>query len=235
MKAVIMEIGKDYCIVLTRDGQFLKQRIPQGIFEIGDEITVKEEHIPRPAILDIKMSHFRSLAAAASVIVIVAIGSIFGVWYMKNSYLGEARVADSAVEEELIVMPVPSKETQADEELESAGESSPAMILEEEAVTFENTYSLEGQKEFEEDIKEIINFSYKIIDNVNLRIQLRNISDTSAFKGTFKLTLLSESGAESREEIILLDDFGPGKIKEHILFLKMGERRLRLEVTGSVY
>lgn len=235
MKAVIMEIGKDYCIVLTRDGQFLKQRIPHGIFEIGDEITVSEEHTARPAILNMKMSRVRSLAAAASVIVIVAIGSIFGVWYMKNSYLREAGVGDSAMEEKLIVMPAPSEEARTDEEIESAGESAQAMIFDEEAVTFENTYTLEDQKEFEEDINEIINFSYKIVDDVNLRIQLKNISDTSTFNGAFKLALLSEGGGESREDTISLDDFGPGKIKEHILFLKTGEKRLRLKVTGSAY
>jgi hypothetical protein len=235
MKAVIIDIGKDYCIVLSRDGQFLKQRIPHGIFEIGDEITVSEEHAARPAILNMKMSHVRSLAAAASVIIIVAIGSIFGVWYMKNSYLREAGTADSALEEKLIVMPAPSEEARADEEMESAGESPLAMVSEEEAVAFENTYSLESQEEFEEDIKEIINFSYKIVDDVNLRIQLRNISDKLTFNGTFKLTLLSEGGGESREDIISLDDFGPGKIKEHVLFLKTEEKRLRLKVTGTSY
>ncbi len=237
MKAVIIEIGKDYCIVITGDGQFLKQRMPHGIFEIGDEIVVSEEYTFKPAMINVKMSRARSFAVAASVIIIVAIGSIFGVQYLRNYYSREITGEDKVAEEKLIIVPVPSQETYMEEEGDSVGESALGMAVEEkEAITFKNTYSLEEKTEIEEDIKEIMRFSYRIVDNTQLKIQLRNIGSTLSFEGTFKLVILFSDGKESRTDVILLDDFGPGKIEEHpTLFLKSGETKLRLEVTGNAY
>ena len=62
MKAVIMEIHKDYCIVMTKDGQFLKQNIPAGVFEIGDEIAVSKEYAHEPK--TVKVGWLKNLSIA---------------------------------------------------------------------------------------------------------------------------------------------------------------------------
>ena len=237
MKAVIIEIGKDYCIVMTGEGQFLKQRMPHGIFEIGDEIIVSEEHAFKPAMINVKMFRARSFAVAASVIVILAVGSIFGVQYLRNYYSREITGEDKVAEEKLIIVPEPSREAPVEEEMDGTEETALGMPLEGgEDIAFSNTYSFEEKEENEEDIKEIIRFSYKIVDDTQLKIQLRNISDALSFSGTFKLVVLYSDGKESKIEDILLDDFGPGRIKEYpTLFLKQGETQLRLEVTGNAY
>jgi hypothetical protein len=123
----------------------------------------------------------------------------------------------------------------AEEETEAADESALTMSLEEGAITFENMYfySLIEQKVIEENIKEVILFSYKIIDDVNLKIQIKNISDALTFDGTFKLTMLAADGSESRTEVVSLDEFSPGKIKEHQIFIKSGEENIKVEVTGT--
>src|SRR4030042_3023422 len=233
MKAVIIEIGKDYCIVMTGEGQFLKQRMPHGIFEIGDEIIVSEEHAFKPAMINVKMFRARSFAVAASVIVILAVGSIFGVQYLRNYYSREVNSEDKVAEEKLIIVPEPSREAPVEEEMDGTEETTLGMPLEGgEDIAFSKTYSFEEKEENEEDIEEIIRFSYKIVDDTQLKIQLRNISDALSFSGTIKLVVLYSDGKESKIEDILLDDFGPGRIKEYpTLFLKQGETQLRLEVT----
>ena len=82
MKAVIIEIHKDYCIVMTKDGQFLKQNIPAGVFEIGDEIVIAKEYSYEPK--TIKAGWLKSLSVASMAVVVVAVLSIFGVWYFKQ-------------------------------------------------------------------------------------------------------------------------------------------------------
>jgi len=246
MKGVIIEIGKDYCIVLTSDGQFIRQRIPHGVFEIGDEIVVTQEDSYRePATADIKMKRIRSFALAASVVFVLAVGSIFTVKYMSTrGYYPVGAVADEIpAEEEVIFLPLRGErgydEAEAEEQEEDVVAEEPAedisMASKERAITFENiySYSLGEQKAVEENIKEVIFFSYKIVDGASLKIQIKNISDTLTFDGAFKLTMLAADGSESRTEVISLDGFSPGRIKEHQIFIKSGEENLKVEVTGT--
>ncbi|MDD3628184.1 MAG: anti-sigma factor domain-containing protein [Actinomycetota bacterium] len=251
MKGIIIEIGRDYCIVLTRDGQFIKQRIPHGVFEIGDEIAVtQEDSYGQPAVANIKIKRIRSFALAASVILVLVVGSIFIIKYvnMRGYYPGGAVEEEEEIpaEEKVIVLPreekykeAPAEEQEeaevAEEEAEAADETALTMASEEGVITFENiySYSLVEQKATEENIKEVILFSYKIIDNVNLKIQIKNISNALTFDGTFKLNMLAADGSESRVEVISLDGFGPGRIKEHQMFIKSGEENLKVEVTGT--
>src|SRR3972149_1147813 len=220
MKAVIMEIHKDYCIVMTRDGQFFKQNIPAGVFEIGDEIVVSKEYSYKPKA--IRVSWLRSLSIAAMVVVVVAVVSIFGVWYLKQyrplrdvallteDATGEA--APAAVEEEA-------------QEEKSTEESALTMEAEQgETVIFERTYSLEEQtKVDDENIGEIISFSYEIIGGVNLQVTFKNISSTSSFSGILKLTTLFSDGSASQTKTISLEKFEPAQVKEDSIFMKAGE------------
>ncbi len=239
MKATIMEIGKDYCIVMTRDGQFIKQKIPSGVFEIGDEITVSKEYAFKPKTANINIKWVRSFAVAASVVIVVVVGSVFGVWYLRQYYASRniTLFTEDANREEMTVgEEAPAEETAEEQKEEGIKEPAVAMTAgEEKTITFESIYSFTEQPEVIEDIEEIIQFSYEIVDNVSLRIRLKNISSTLSFDGTFKLVMLLSDETESRTEVISLDGFGPGKIKEQPLFLKAGEMKLKLEVTGSTY
>jgi hypothetical protein len=197
---------------------------------------------------NIKMKRIRSFAMAASVILVLVVGSIFTVKYMSiRGYYpgGSVEEEEMAAEEKVIVLPREEEYKEAaveeqeeaeaaEEEAEAADESALTMALEEGTITFENiySYSLVEQKVIEENIKEVILFSYKIIDNDNLKIQIKNISNALTFDGTFKLAMLTADGSESRTEVISLDKFSPGRIKEHQMFIKSGEENLKVEVTG---
>ncbi len=231
MKAIIMEIGRDYCVVLTRDGQFLKQKIPSGVFELGDEITVSEEYEYKPLVSNIKLIKNFSMAASVAIILIAA--SVFGVWYMKYTVskedtftAGDIIIRESAVEEaadEVIV-------GEAREESSEAAASSEA--LEEKDIFFEKTYSFIEQKEAQDNIGGIINFSYKVIDDISLRIKLNNVGTSLNFSGTMEMVMLLSDNSESSTEVVSLDEFEPGEVREHSLFIKTGESKLKIELSG---
>lgn len=234
MKAVIMEICKDYCIVLTTDGQFLKQKIPAGVFEVGDEIKVSKEYVYNPR--KISINWVKNIALAASVAVILIIGSIFSIWYMK--YFSATEERDFAAENIVIEEPAGDEaaaELYREPEEGTKEESLMSIAEEEKTITFEQTYSFDEQPEVEDDIGEIIRFSYKIIDGINLKIKLININSILTFNGTIKLNLLFSDEGRSRTETIVLEGFEPGKLEEYPVFLKTEEVKLNLEITGSAY
>ncbi len=106
MKAVVMEIHKDYCIVMTEDGQFLRQEIPAGGLEIGEEVVIEKAYY-----YERRASWVKSFAIAASVVAVVAVGSVFGVRYLKQYYPAgdiamvaeEKAVAEEATREEVLM------------------------------------------------------------------------------------------------------------------------------------
>jgi len=233
MKAVVMEIHKDYCIVMTEDGQFLRQEIPAGRLEIGDEIViVKEYYYERRA------SWVKSFAIAASVVVVVAVGSVFGVRYLKQYYPAgdiamvaeEKAVAEEATREEVLM----EEEALPTEE----GTEEPALAMEaeqEETIIYKSksVYPLEERTTVREHIEDII-FSYKVSGERNLLVRLENGSSTNVFNGTFTLITLLSDGSVARKITILLEGFEPGEIHEESFPLEAGEAEFRLEVTESV-
>jgi len=236
MKAVIMEIHKDYCIVMTKDGQFLKQNIPVGVFEIGDEILVSREYSYEPKTA--KIGWLKGLSVASMAVVVVAVLSIFGVWYFKQ-YLplknADLLTADTTAE----AAPVAAEDEEAVGETreESAEGSSLSMEMDQgEAISFENTYSfIEEVKLEDENIADILSFSYESIDGVSLQVEFRNISSALSFSGNITLTTLFSNNSVSRTKIISLESLEPARIKKDTIFLKTGETSLKLEVNGNTY
>ncbi|MBA7613111.1 hypothetical protein ES703_20354 [subsurface metagenome] len=233
MKAVVMEIHKDYCIVMTEDGQFLRQEIPAGRLEIGDEIVIEKEYY-----YERRASWVKSFAIAASVVVVVAVGSVFGVRYLKQYYPAgdiamvaeEKAVAEEATREEVLM----EEEALPTEE----GTEEPALAMEaeqEETIIYKSksVYSLEEGTTVREHIEDII-FSYKVSGERNLSVRLKNGSSTNVFNGTFTLIMLLSDGSVARTTTILLEGFEPGEIHEESFSLEAGEAEFRLEVTESI-
>lgn len=233
MKSVVMEIHKDYFIVMTEDGQFLRQEIPAGGLEIGDEIVIEKAYY-----YERRASWVKSFAIAASVVVVVAVGSVFGVRYLKQYYPAgdiamvaeEKAVAEEATREEVLM------EEEALPTEEGTEESALAMEAEqEETIIYESksVYSLEEGTTVEEHIGDII-FSYKVSGERNLLIRLENISSTYSFNGAFNLIMLLSDGSVARTITILLEGFETGEIHEESFPLEAGEAEFRLEVTESI-
>ena len=226
MKAVVMEIYKDYCIVMTEDGQFLRHKIPVGRLEIGDEIVIERQYSYEP-----KVSWVARFAVAAAVIVVVAVGSVLSVRYISQYHAarGTAMVAEEAVEEKAVVEEALPVEEGAEE---------PALAMEaeqEETIIYksESVHSLEEGTTVEEYIEDII-FSYKVSGERNLSVRLENSSSTGSFNGSFNLVMLLSDGSVARTITIPLEDFEPGDIHEESFPLEAGETDFGLEVTESI-
>jgi hypothetical protein len=102
MKASVVEIYKDYCIVLTRDGRFIRQDVSAGAYEIGDEIvieangliTAKEKRLKKP------FGMFARLAAGFAAIVILGGSAYLGIKYAGPGFaLNPVKVASQAAQE----------------------------------------------------------------------------------------------------------------------------------------
>ena len=156
MKAVIMEIHKDYCIVVTRDGQFLKRKIPPGVFEIGDEILIDQEYSFEPA-KPAGTNWVKKFVVTISVAVVVVVALVLGVRYMRSFLSGDVYQYTGYEREELIVV----GEEEEKKEEEAVMKAEPAEAEPEETIIYENIYSIEEGTEFEEFIGGIM-FSYKV-------------------------------------------------------------------------
>jgi len=235
MKAVVMEIHKDYCIVMTEDGQFLRQEIPAGGLEIGDEIVIEKAYY-----YERRASWVKSFAIAAAVMVVLALGAVLGVRYFRQYYptgdiamvAEEKAVAEEATREEVLM------EEEALPTEESAEEPALAMEAEQEETIIyksENIYSLKEEGMIEKYIEEImIKFSYKVIDSTSLLVSLENISSTYSFSGNFNLVMLLSDGSVARTKTIFLEGFKPGDIYKKQFPLEAGEVEFKLEVTESI-
>ncbi len=112
MKALVAEIHKDHCIVITEDGRFIRQDMPAGAYEIGDEIiidtadlfTAREKPVKKP------FGMFARLAAGFAAIVILGGGAYLGIKYAVPGFAfspvkvasqaAQAKTADSSGQED---------------------------------------------------------------------------------------------------------------------------------------
>ena len=69
MRAVVIEIHKNYCIAVTPDGRFVKQHTEQGELEIGDEIMIEAGHTAP------SREWIKTLAIAFTAVLVIGFGS----------------------------------------------------------------------------------------------------------------------------------------------------------------
>ncbi len=228
MKAVIVEIYKNYCIVVTPDGQFLKRRIPEGVFEIGDEIMVDQE----PAYKAVKPTNAdqrKKIALSISFAAVIVIASVIGIVFVKNYIANNMAVYSQYESEELRVVG-----EEAEEEEEAAMEESKAPQSEpSERVIYSDTYTFEEGEEVEELISGL-RFTYDIVDGNKLDVVIENIERSPYFNGAFKITMLQD-GSESKTNEIPLQGFKQGQVRKSSIIIKTGETGFRLQVIEIAY
>ena len=108
MRALVAEIHKDHCIVITRDGRFVRQDMSAGAYEIGDEIVVEDAELSivrdKPAKKPFGM--FARLAAGFAAIVILGGGSYLGVKYLGSGFaFGPVLVASQEPQAKIADLP----------------------------------------------------------------------------------------------------------------------------------
>jgi hypothetical protein len=228
MKAVIVEIHKNYCIVVTPDGQFLKRSIPEGVFEIGDEIMVDQE----PAYKAVKPTNAdqrKKIALSISFAAVIVIASVIGIVFVKNYIAKNMAVYSQYESEELRVVG-----EEAEEEEEAAMEESKTLQSEpSERVIYSDTYTF-GEGEEVEELISGLRFTYDIVDGNKLNISIENIERSPYFNGVFKITMLQD-GSESKTNEIPLQGFKQGQVRKSSIIIKTGETGFRLQVIEIAY
>jgi len=234
VKAVIMEIHKDYCIVVTEEGRFLRRKIPSGVFEIGDEIMIDQELAFEPAKTP-RQSMVGRYLATALVVVVIIVGAVLGIRFIRQYYASEGvslaeyeTVAEEAVGEEA---EEPQYEYEESAEVKR-DEAEEALAEEEEKegnVVYQDIYFLDVEDWAQEKIRGIM-FSYRVESGTVLQVQLENISNEPGFDGTFELFMLKADKSETRVIDIPIRNFVPGDFFEDSFPLQEGETSFRLEV-----
>lgn len=99
MKALIVEIKRKYCIIVTPDGRFLKKAMPAGNYEIGDEVLIDENNTAaKNAGHRFSFRMPAKIAAGFAVAAILVTGAYFGARYISSAGSASPMVASAPAE-----------------------------------------------------------------------------------------------------------------------------------------
>ena len=172
MKATIIEIYKDHCIAVTRDGRFLKERIPAGAHEIGDEIVISQSVLQKTEERSRVFQIISRTAIGFAVLAVIVFGSYFGIQYLRTD-TPSAELAMAPEEgQEIRSVSVEDTALFPEEEGDSGGEAADTAAADE--ITGAEA-AIEEAIEFEESV-EAVETAFKSIEEV--------------FSGTFSLEQL---------------------------------------------
>jgi len=214
MRAVVIEIHKNYCIALTHDGRFIKQPAGQGELEIGDEVMAERMQTARGRYW------VKTLAIAAAAAVVIGIGA-WGLLRISGWYgpAGERSVADAGEaevsDENLMVM-----EQEAPQEEQEAAESDD---LDLKVTEIEGVSPGAGEVDevFELEIEDIgepvevvagnLLFLYWISssdEGSDLLLVIKNLDTALSFTGDIEVSVYSAEGILCGKKDFYLKGFG---------------------------
>jgi len=243
MKAIIMEINKKYCVVMTEDGQFLNRRIPGGSVEIGDGIIIEEKN-NEFSYANYKKPWIRGLAAGFAVLVVLVMGSVFSYRFLKQYFpissaptvaaakISEENLADKETEKNLQSTPQESSTESSVGESEAAAENAETT---KQSPLFEKVLLLKKENVLTEENINGILFAYQVASTEQkvLQVKIENKNGSLKFEGSILLEMMLEDGSIIRQVTIELPGFNPGYIKEEKIAIENGETNFKLVVSGE--
>lgn len=218
MKAIIMEINKKYCIVMTEDGQFLNHRISDSSVEIGDGIIIEEKN-NEFSYANYKKTWIRGLAVGFAALVVLVMGSVFSYRFLKQYFpISSAPIVAAA------------KSSLGD----SAAAAESAETIQQSPL-FEKVLLLKKQNVLTEENINGILFSYQVLTTEQkvLQVKIENKNDSLKFEGSILFEMMLENGSITRQVTIGLPGFNPGYIKEEKIAIENGETNFKLLVYGE--
>src|SRR4030066_2503980 len=174
MKAIIMEIYKKYCIVMTEDGQFFKHKIQGDPVEIGDRIIIKEKNIEFSYAK--QKVWIKGFAVGFAALVVLVTGSVFGYRFLKQ-YLPvtpSAAVADAkSADEDTANVEEEQNEISLGESAAAAADSEKYVENAQQSPLFEKVLSLQEENIiYAENINDIL-FSYQVLPEEQKVLQIK--------------------------------------------------------------
>jgi hypothetical protein len=208
MKAVVVEIHKNYCIALTKDGRFIKRKMDGFLMEIGDELELAESFVQQRSARLLRIA-----LVAASVFIVISLSAIFSIQYVRSFLTPDAvtmAAAPEMIEEEMALAMPSEAEVLRDgqEQLMDAKDISSAFIAIEE-----------GPAEY---FIDDFHITYEIINGQerSLYVRIENIGENS-FTGTVELVFFYDDETVSKTIFFELEDFSYGQyIQEEIAILE---------------
>ena len=243
MKAIIMEINKKYCIVMTEDGQFLNHRILGGSGEIGDEI-IMEEINNEFFLANYRKTWIRGLAVGFAVLMVLVMGSVFSYRFLRQYFpissaptvaavkISEENLADKETEKNLQSTPQESSTESSIGESEAAAENAETT---KQSPLFEKVLLLKKENVLTEENINGILFSYQVLSTEQkvLQVKIENKNDSLKFEGSILLEMMLEDGSITSQVTLWLPGFNPGYIKEEKIAIENGETNFKLLVYGE--
>jgi hypothetical protein len=232
MKAVIIEINKNYCIVMTVDGRFLRKKIKVGSAEIGDEITIESETF---SAVESKKTWIRGFGIAFAVLAVIVAGATFSYRYFRQAApmalsapaVAEARTSAEEDKNQSMKM---GAEAQSQEGVSAEASETAGVPL------FEKIYTFEKDNILNEESLENLNlvFSFKVSgDNEkNLFVDLKN-NDSKIFSGNLNFDMLDSNGRITRTITIEINGLGTGRNHEETIGISKEETGFQLRIYGS--
>jgi len=211
MKAVVIEIHKDYCIAMTPDGMFVRQAVPAGELEIGDEIIIEEETFTAPG-----RDWIRTFAIAAAAILVIGFGS-YGIFRVFSGFTrGGGEVAMVADAEML------TEEKADDETFASATEEE---VAEEPAVEEAEMAAVEESEDFAAPMDQVegVPVGPGEVD-VEFDLHISSIGEPiEIIAGNLLFLYWAAEGDEDMELLVIMEMLDPdlkftGKIEASVLF-----------------
>jgi hypothetical protein len=254
MKAVVMEIHKEYCIVMTGDGRFIRQEAPAGELEIGDEILVEEETLTAPS-----RDWIKTFAIAAVAVLVIGFGS-YGVFRIFGGFGragGEAAmVADAELRTEEKANDEAGAAAVEEEAVQETAEGEEAAMAEtaEESEDFaagieqvEGVPAGPGEVDVEFDLQiskfgepiEIIAgnliFLYWAADSeegIELLLTVEMLDPDLKFTGNIEASILFDDGEPAGSGVIKFTDFSYGQKSQNFIEFLPDAYTLHINIAG---
>lgn len=232
MKAVIIEINKNYCIIMTEDGRFLKKKIKAGFVEIGDEIVIESEAF---SVAESKKTWIRGLGIAFAVLVVIVAGATFSYRYFRQAApmvlsapeIAEART--STAEDENQSMKI-GAEAQSQEGASAEVSETAGVLLFEKIYTFKKDNIL--NEESLDNLKLVFSFKVSGDNERYLSVNIKN-NNSKIFSGNLSFDMLAVDGTITKTVAVELNELGTGSSHEETIGISQEETGFQLRIYGG--
>jgi hypothetical protein len=247
MRAVVIEIHKNYCIAATHDGRFIKQHADQGELEIGDEIMIEAGHTAP------SRDWIKTLAIAFTAVLVIGLGSwgmfrAFG-WYLPVAgSMKETAEADFTEDEEPAMMMMEeeaAKESATEAPVEAAGEGEDFAFEMNQVegipagpgkVDADFYLDLTKKGEPIEIIAGNLLFLYWVAESeegLEVYFNIEELDPELAFTGYVELVILNSENEVTEARSFDFDDFKRGERLQEIIVIDEDDASMNILINGE--
>ncbi len=247
MKAIVMEIHKDYCIAMTGDGRFIRQAITAGELEIGDEIMIEEAVFEASG-----RDWIKTFAIAAAAILVIGFGS-YGIFRVFGGYgtggetamVADAREATEEKANDEVMVAVEEETTGQEAEMAPATEESEDFAA--EMAQVEGVIVGPGEIDAEFDLEiasmgELVDivagnllFTYWVTvgdEAMELLLTIEMLEPDLSFTGKIDAAIVFDDGEPAGSGLLTFNSFSRGDKSQSFISFEQGANTLHIKIDG---